>query len=369
MQEKTKKSAKISKKKVRKIIMTIVFIAFNAAVIIATAVNEFSGSNNAAELNEVHLNGWLIIPAALCFMAMITLEYWKYALMIMESTKPGDFTWREAWKIGWRTVMIGRYYDRITPAAVGGQPAQILNLRRTGKIPLGSTTAIPIFSMISGQITFIAIAIPCFLIGSFSGASPVLMTTAWIGLAFYAFWPVMVVGSAISPKFTAKVINLFVRLLAGLRIVKDKEKTIKKVENEVKEYVDNVKLIAKSPRVIFGVLLMSFFSNILISLVPYFVLIAFGGNIDFMECFMLSVAIQSAVYYVPTPGNSGVAEGTFYVVFSRLSTGYVFWAMLVWRFFSYYIYIIVGPIIFLLRHLENRRLNGRPNARGGHDHT
>ena len=74
MQEKTKKSAKISKKKVRKIIMTIVFIAFNAAVIIATAVNEFSGSNNAAELNEVHLNGWLIIPAALCFMAMITLE-------------------------------------------------------------------------------------------------------------------------------------------------------------------------------------------------------------------------------------------------------------------------------------------------------
>lgn len=347
---------KAKRKKVRKAILTVLFIAFNAAVIVATAVNEFSKGEEATEISEVHMNGWLLIPAALLFMGMITLEYWKYATMVLESTKPGAFTKKEAWKIGFQTVMIGRYYDRITPAAVGGQPAQILNLRKTGKIPTGLTTAIPIFSMISGQITFIVIAIPCFIIGGVVGLSPVLMTTAWIGLAFYAFWPLMVVGTAVSPKLTAKFINSFVKFLAMIKIVKNKDEAVKKVEEEVSSYTKNIKLIAKSAKVFWGILVMSLFSNILITLVPFFVLIAFGGNINFFECFLLSVAIQSAVYYAPTPGNSGVAEGTFYVVFSRLSSGYIFWAMLVWRFFSYFVYIIIGPLIYLANHFEKKKL-------------
>ena len=358
----------ISRKKVQKFLLYLLFIGFSAGVIIATAVNEFSNNENAAELATVHLNWWFLIPATLCFVVMIVLEYWKYALMTLKSCKPGAFTKKEAFILGFQTVMIGRYYDRITPAAVGGQPAQILNLRRTGKIPTGSTTAIPIFSMISGQITFIIIAVPCFIVGSFMGTNPVLLTTAWIGLAFYAFWPIMVVGTSISSNFTAKVMNLFVRLLAGLKIVKNKDKIIKRVESEVDDYAKNVKLIAKSRDVMIKVMVMSFFSNVLITLVPFFVLITFGGNINFFECFILSMAIQSAVYYVPTPGNSGVAEGTFYVVFSRLSSGYVFWAMLAWRLFSYYIYIIVGPLIYLHRYFKKRRIKASTKKREKHDH-
>ena len=365
MAESSAVKAKSSRKKIRKIILTIIFIVFNVAVIVATAVNEFSGSENAAELKEVHLNGWLLVPATLCFVAMIILEYWKYVMMVEAAVKPGTFTKKEVWKLSFDTVMLGRYYDRITPAAVGGQPAQILNLRKTNKIPAGSTTAIPIFSMISGQITFIVIAIPCFIISGFTGANPVLMTTAWIGLLFYAFWPVMVVGTAISPKFTAKSINFFVKILAAVKIVKNRDEAVKKVEKEVLDYTKNVKLIAKSPRVFGGVLLMSLFSNILITFLPFFVLIAFGGNIGFFECFLLNMAIQSAVYYAPTPGNSGVAEGTFYLVFSSLSSGYVFWAMLVWRLFSHYIYIIVGPLIYLSRHLEKKR---KLNREAKNDH-
>ena len=90
-------------------------------------------------------------------------------------------------------------------------------------------------------------------------------------------------------------------------------------------------------------------------MIPFFVLTAFGGEMDFLPCFVTTVAVTAAVYFVPTPGNAGAAEGTFFVVFSALSQGYVFWAMLVWRFFSYYIYIMMGPIIYLKMHLEKKR--------------
>lgn len=346
---------KAKKKKLRKIILTILFIAFSAGVIIATAVNEFSGSNEAADLKDVHLNGWLLIPATICFLIMIFLEYGKYALMISKSTPKGTFSRRELWKLSFRTVMLGRYYDNITPAAVGGQPAQILQMRKTGKFSNGMSTAIPIFSMISGQFTFLLIAIPCFIFSGILFQYPLLTTAAWIGLLFFAFWPVMVLGTMFFPKPTAKFINLIVRFFAKIKIIKNRDEAVKKVEKEVADYAENVKLIIKKPGVGGWVMVMSFFSNMFLSFIPYFVLIAFGGNIDFGECFLMTTAVRAAVYFAPTPGNAGVAEGTFYIVFSRLSTGYVFWAMMLWRLFSYYIYIIVGPLVYLSMHFEKKR--------------
>lgn len=343
------------KKKLRKILLTLLFIGFSAGVIVATAINEFANSENAAELAEVHLNGWLVIPAALCFIVMITLEYSKYVLMITKSAKPGAFSRKEVWKLAFKTVMLGRYYDKITPAAVGGQPAQIMQMRKTGKIPAGMTTAIPIFSMISGQLMFILVAIPCFLFTDVASKSPVLIATAWFGLLFYAFWPVMVAGTMFFPKPTAKFINFIVRFLAKIKIIKNRDEAVKKVEDEVSEYAKHVKMLTKKPKVSGCVLLMSLLSNILMSSIPFFVLKAFGGDIDFIECFLLTIGVEAAVYFAPTPGNSGVAEGTFYVIFSRLSTGYIFWAMMLWRLFAYYIYIIVGPLIYLYSYLNRKR--------------
>ena len=234
------------KKSTKKIILTVLCIVFSAAVIIATAVNEFAGSDNAAKLSEVQLDGRMVVPAALCFIVMITLEYAKYVLMITKTQQKSAFRLSEAWKLAFKAVMLGRYYDKITPAAVGGQPAQILTLRKTGKISNGMTTAIPIFSMISGQITFLLIAIPCFLLSGIAFNYPVLITTAWIGLLFYAFWPVMVFGTMFFPKPTAKLINLIVKLFAKIRLVKNPEDAFKKVEDEVADYVKNVKLIFKN---------------------------------------------------------------------------------------------------------------------------
>ncbi|MBQ8985070.1 flippase-like domain-containing protein [Candidatus Saccharibacteria bacterium] len=357
MQGGTVRKSGFSKKKIRKILTTILFIGFSAGVIIATAVNEFSNNKNAAELAEVHIDGWLVLPAALCFLVMINLEYGKCMLMMKKSSNEGDFSKKELFKIAFRTVMIGRYYDKITPAAVGGQPAQIMQMRKTGKISNGMATAIPIFSMISGQIAFMLVAIPVFLFSDVASRYPVLVATAWVGLIFYAFWPVMVVGTMFLPKPTAKLINFVVRILAKIRIIKNRDLVIKTVEKEVGDYARNVKRLTKRPAVFGGVILMSLISNTLASSIPYFVLKAFGGDIGYFECFCLTVGVEAAVYFIPTPGNSGVAEGTFYMVFSRLSTGYVFWAMMLWRFFSYYIYIIVGPFIYLSQHLEKKRGN------------
>ena len=135
----------------------------------------------------------------------------------------------------------------------------------------------------------------------------------------------------------------------------EKNKILEKVETEAEEYAKSVKIILKTRGLFLKTILMSVAFHILVSMISFFVLTAFGGEVDFLPCFVTTVAITSAVYFVPTPGNAGAAEGTFYVVFSALSEGYVFWAMLVWRFFSYYIYIIMGGVTYFFMHLEKKR--------------
>ena len=336
-------------------VLIVLFILINVAVIAATAVAEFGNSENAAELSEVHINWWLLVPAALCFLLAITAEIHKYVVMMKEMSKRDDFDRKYARKVARRTVLLGKYYDNITPAAIGGQPFQIYYMHKNGKLPTGLATTIPIIGMVSGQIGFLIIAVLCFLFGSLTINNAALIATACFGLLFYGFWPVIIVIATFMPKGAKELITWIVKGLAKIKIVKHKERTITKIEYEVDEYAKSVRKILKTKGLFLRTIGLSVVFNALVAMIPFFVLTAFGGNVDFLPCLVTTVAVTSAVYFIPTPGNAGAAEGTFFVVFSALSQGYVFWAMLVWRFFSYYIYIIMGPIIYLKMHLEKRR--------------
>lgn len=343
------------KKFFKKPILIVAFILLNIAVIAITAFSEFGNSSNAAKLSEVRINGWFLIPAVICFVVAITAEIYKYVMMMRELGKKENFDAKKSWKVARRTVLLGKYYDSITPAAIGGQPFQIYFMRKNSGMKAGVSTSIPILGMMAGQLGFIVIAMLCFLFGSASINNAMLIGTACFGLLFYAFWPVTVLIATFLPKATAELIGIVVKLLSKMHIVKNKNATIAKVEFEINEYAKCVRRILKTKGLFTKALALSVVFNTLVATIPFFVLTAFGGNVDFLPCFVTTVAVTSAVYFVPTPGNAGAAEGAFFVVFSSLSNGYVFWAMLVWRFFSYYIYLLIGPIMYYVMHLEKKR--------------
>lgn len=348
--------ALVPKKLFKKPLLIIFFILLNVAVIAITAASEFGNSENAAALSEVQIQWWFLLPAIACFVVAMICEISKYVLMMREmANDKSKFDRKRAHKVARRTYLLGRYYDNITPAAIGGQPFQIYYMRKNSGLSHGASTSVPIFGMISGQIGFIIIAVLCFLFGSLSINNAVLIGTACFGLLFYAFWPVTVMIATFLPKATTEIITIVVKFLAKLHIVKKKDETIKKTEYEVNEYAKCVRKILKTKGLFAKTVILSIVFHILVSMIPFFVLTAFGGQVDFLPCFVTTVAVTSAVYFVPTPGNAGAAEGTFYVVFSALSSGYVFWAMLVWRFFSYYIYIMMGPITYFSMYLERKR--------------
>ena len=125
----------IPKKILEKPLLIILFILINVVVICITAFSEFGNSENAATLSEVKIKWWFLIPATLCFLFAITFEIYKYCILIKGmSGKNPDFSRKRAFKVAARTVLLGKYYDNITPAAVGGQPFQIYYMRKNSKM-------------------------------------------------------------------------------------------------------------------------------------------------------------------------------------------------------------------------------------------
>jgi uncharacterized protein (TIRG00374 family) len=69
-------------------------------------------------------------------------------------------------------------------------------------------------------------------------------------------------------------------------------------------------------------------------------------------CFLL----YSAISFIPTPGNSGAADLSFFWLFSAgLSGGFAFPAMMTWRILSYYSFIIIGFIFAKSKKYSDRK--------------
>ena len=65
-----------------------------------------------------------------------------------------------------------------------------------------------------------------------------------------------------------------------------------------------------------------------------------------IEVIVLAIIIDMTASFIPLPGGTGVSDLSFLAVFSSLFTvKMTFWALLLWRVFTYYIFIAHGLVL------------------------
>ena len=106
--------------------MTVLFVLLNIAVIAWTAFKEFGGSSDSTRFSDVRINYLFLLPAALCCIGAIVAETVKYAFLMKKVDGRVD------WRVARRVVLLGRYYDNVTPSGIGGQPFQIYYMSKNG---------------------------------------------------------------------------------------------------------------------------------------------------------------------------------------------------------------------------------------------
>ena len=341
MDEETRR--KVAKKRLG----TLLFVLLNVAVIGVTAYIDF-GENQGRHPAPGHISPLMFMGVVGCFVATLAAETGKYYIMLKHSTGVKNV------KMAFRVTALGKYYDNITPLGAGGQPFQAMYLIRNN-VPTGTATAIPVVGFFSTQAAFILLALAVFIFGGAVMKLVTMKVAAVVGFLFYIFVPSTIVLFLVFPKAAEKILRFLVRLLAKIHLVKHPEETEKKAIHTLTSAKESFLSICHGRHITIWLMVLSLVYQVAMCSMPYFVLHAFGNDLPYLQVFCTTVFVYLCITFVPTPGNSGMAEGSFYALFSVLGQGNLFWAMLVWRFFCYYLFIGTGLGVTMLEALRRRR--------------
>ena len=339
-------NSKKSKKK--RIITLIITIVINLIIVGFIAGKELITNQNGSSKFEISsINVWFILLGIASFLVALTSDYIKYKRMLIRAG--GRYDPRGAFEVS----IIGKYADNVTPFGAGGQPFQIHYLHKRGYTS-GTSSAITIMGFLTQQIAFIIVAIAVLIFNpQMLETLSFMKVAAFIGIGFYAILPLTIIIFAIIPKPFAAFLRLIMKIGQFLHIVKNYEESTSKVINALNEYVSIIKDMIRRPVFLFNILFFSITYQIGILSTPYFAMKAFSGSVDYFTIFSMTVYIYLAITIIPTPGNSGVAEGSFYLVFSSLEGGALFWAMILWRALVYYSWIIIGLFVVMRTAIKN----------------
>ena len=335
----------------KKHLWTALFVLINIAVIAATAVNEFSGTAAGTfRFGFTKRALFFLGCTGLCLAVLLCAETLKYLLMMKSLGEPVSF------RTAFETAALGKYYDCITPSGAGGQPFQILWLHRHGYSD-GASSAMTISAYITMQAGFILLALGVFITRR-SVELDAIRYTAYFGLLLFSLIPCLLASFSFMPKTVKKIIAAVIRLCGRLRLVRNPEESTEQVLDMLDSYHASFSVIAKDKAMLCLLLALSLVYRIALCSMPYFVLKMFGAPVSFLHIFAGTIYIYAAICLVPTPGNAGAAEGAFYLLFSAMGSDGVFWAMLIWRIFCYYSFIIIGAGIYGVNAVCGRRTRG-----------
>ena len=325
--EKPKGSSKAVKR-----IGIALFVALNAVVLYFIARDALSKPAPPMEPFSF-ANILFLLGGILCLVIVLGCETVKYMMMMRHLGEKVSF--RHAFS----TAALGKYYDCITPSGAGGQPFQIWYLHSQG-YSSGAASAMPLSGFVTMQFGFAGLCLLMFTFFNGAMTEPGIKIPAYFGAVAYMVVPVMILISGFAPKIAMRIVAFFVRIGAFLHIVKNPNQKIMKSVKTLSSYSKNLKKITANKRLFIKLLLLSLLFQIAMCSMPFFAIHTFGGRIGFFEALSMCTFIQAAISLIPTPGNSGAAEGAFYLIFST------FWPTLMWRFLCYYSFIIIGVLIY-----------------------
>lgn len=339
---------KIAKKKSKnKKIFNLLFFLFNVILVVAVFYNFAKEQGGVQPLSSLFANKpkwrWLWVAVGL-YVITVLFNTMKFSFLIHSKTKK----WR-LW-FSFKLATIGRYYDHITPLGSGGQPFEIYYLKKNGYSG-DIATAIPLAKYMVWQIAFVILC--AFILIVYSphyATSPIVLVCAWIGLALILALFLFVLFMSITKKWGASLVVGVLKLLHKMHIIKDYKKVLIKVLKFVKQYQYCIKTFAKSPLTIIEVFVVSIGSLVSNALIAYFIYISFEANpiVSWWDIVCKCCICDLAVCFFPLPGGSGATELSFNALLGSLFTeGTLFWGILIWRFLTYYLYIIQGAIVLI----------------------
>ena len=252
---------------------------------------------------------------------------------------------------------IGFFFSAITPAATGGQPVEIYYMNKEGISSANATMAM-MLQLCGFQISVLLVSILCVIVyPSVLGGGIVWFFILGIILNMVVL-TFMFIG-IFSKKMTKKLVNVFIKLLALARI-KNLDAKKKKFEEGLAQYNKSSNFIKTHKIEFFKSVVRVFIQVLLLHSIPFFIYKAYGlSGYSYIEVLSIQAILYIMVCSIPLPGSIGVSETLFLKLFGGVFGELILSsAMLINRFVSFYLYIVISSIVVVVNAIKMEKVEG-----------
>lgn len=230
-------------------------------------------------------------------------------------------------------VVFGNYFlALLTPGATGGAVAQLIFLRHAG-VPTGKATVLVIVRTLV-SILFLLICLPIIFFHDknllpWVSEESLLMIS--IGIVFFILFTIWAFRTSFPNYVVIKISKYF-----GL----ERRKMIYAFYRDIKSAI---LLLSSSPLSMVRVFFESGLSLIAIYAVVPLLFLGLGTEANWNVVMGRMIILNLLLYFAPTPGGSGIAEGGFVLLFNEfLPSGTVGIVAVVWRMIVEYLPFAIG---------------------------
>lgn len=357
----TQKPQKRKRSTIVSLILLLVNIVFMAFIINSLLKNV--GEQSFSEyIKSQGSRLWWLLGGLVCYALYIFSQTIMYHALIKDLTKSSR--WGLAYSVG----ITGKYYDNVTPFAVGGQPMQIVELSKSGISP-GVSTSIPLIKMIINSMVSALLGLGFFVFGIskiapsnslFAFLFVIFEILGIIGLVITIFGVLFMILLSTGNLFTRSIIAWLVKLGYKLRLVKNYRETLKKWLDQVSEYKSSMSYLIKNKKLLLKMILYSCLESLSYAGISFFVVMAFmdksflaSNQISawfiLFTCIVKYYICSMAGSYIPLPGATGLMEIAFIALYGEFVGDAIVWALLTWRIMSYYLILVHGFVHELVK--------------------
>ena len=249
-------------------------------------------------------------------------------------------------------VIFGNYFlALLTPGATGGAVAQLMFLRHAG-VPTGKATVLVIVRTLL-SILFLVFCMP-FIFLHDQGILPGISNEILMAVTMTAFVVILAIVAAAQRGYLDYVV-----VWASRRMRNERRRKLFAFYRDTKSAI---RLLSKAPKCMLLVFAESGLNLLCIYAIVPCLLLGLGvTDADWYTVMGRMIFLNMLLYFTPTPGGSGIAEGGFVLLFSEtVPAGTVGIMAVCWRLIAEYIPFLIGFYYTLTvfgRDFLNRQLN------------
>lgn len=327
------------------------FINVILIIIFTLIVLYFSLKDNYNEIIGLLLNSdirWLFIG----YLFVLSYTFLKSVVTNNIINKFKKFNLKKTFDLQLMTF----FFNAITPFSTGGQPFQVYVLKKN-KLSLSDGTNVIVQESIIHQIALIIVGFITIIINQifniykFEG---IILTFLILGFGLNIFIVFLLFLISHSNKVDKFVTRYVVKLLTFLRIVKNKE-ILSKLHKTIDNFNYNSKMLLKDKKRFIKLILINCLAFLCLYIVPLTILFSFNDYVSFDGVIAITLVSFVSIIssYIPLPGGIGGQEYLFILMFGiYVNQPLLSSLMIMWRFITYYLPMIIGAIIFNIKNKE-----------------